>query len=264
VETKERFEVNKLVKKVLKQILESLGEWITRDNNLERLRCDFEFLKLLEEDVVGKALKFLEKSKSQFFQDLFVLTELNFKKNGFFVEFGASNGVDFSNTYLLEKEFKWSGILAEPARVWHRDLSKNRSAKIEFECVWKESGKLLKFNEVKLAALSTISEFNSRDKYSEDRKLGKSYSVKTVSLLELLERHSAPREIDYLSIDTEGSEYEILKDFDFDAYNFSIITCEHNFTSNRERIYDLLISKGFARKFKDFSGFDDWYVRKKI
>ena len=54
--------------------------------------------------------EYANKSESQIFQDLFVLNELEFKKNGFFVEIGAADGVRFSNTYLLEKYFYALGI----------------------------------------------------------------------------------------------------------------------------------------------------------
>ena len=74
------------------------------------------------------------------------------------------------------------------------------------------------------------------------------------------DKYSAPKIIDYLSIDTEGSEYEILKKFNFDKYIFSVITCEHNFTENRKKIFNLLTSKGYKRIFKDISRFDDWYI----
>lgn len=255
------------LKEFIKKLLKSLGIGVTSYANLQKLRqnssaaSDILLLKSFDNNAAGRAIHLLESSKSQFRQDLFVLSELNFKNNGFFVEFGAANGVDISNTHLLEKEFNWSGILAEPARIWHKDLKANRIAKIEFDCVWKESGKLLDFTEVDIVDLSTISEFKSKDMHSESRKPGKSYSVNTISLLDLLERHDAPRRIDYLSIDTEGSEYEILRNFDFDSYRFSVITCEHNYTSDREKIYDLLISKGYQRKFEQLSKFDDWYVR---
>jgi FkbM family methyltransferase len=225
---------------------------------------DTKFFSSLDENVIERAQFFLNKSKSQFRQDLFVLTELNFKDNGFFVELGASNGVNFSNTYLLETEFNWNGILAEPARVWHEDLSQNRRAKIDLDCVWKESGEKLNFTETDFALLSTISDFKSHDMHSKARDQGKIYTVNTVSLMDLLKRHNAPHQIDYLSIDTEGSEYEIIKDFDFDAYAISIITCEHNFTSNRKKIFDLLISKGYIRKFDHISNVDDWYIRQNI
>ena len=73
-------------------------------------------------------------------------------------------------------------------------------------------------------------------------------------------RHGAPSKIDYLSIDTEGSELEILRAFDFDKHAISVITCEHNFSSQRSEIYELLISQGFIRVFEGFSRWDDWYI----
>ena len=58
----------------------------------------------------------IKNTKSQINQDIFVLYTLNWKRNGFFVEFGATDGMDLSNTYLLEKDFGWRGILSEP--IW--------------------------------------------------------------------------------------------------------------------------------------------------
>ena len=190
-----------------------------------------------------------------------MLTETGFKKNGFFVEFGATNGVDFSNTYLLEKEFEWKGILAEPAKIWHEELEKNRQCNIEKYCVWSDSGSILDFNEVNEAELSTIAKYNNSDWAFNSRKKGNTYNVKTISLIDLLIKYNAPKIIDYLSIDTEGSEYEILRTFDFDAYQFRVITCEHNHTRIREKIYNLLTSKGYQRKYIGLSEFDDWYIK---
>jgi hypothetical protein len=51
-------------------------------------------------------------------QEWFVLTQLNFKPDGFFVDVGANDGVHHSNTFLLEKEYNWKGILADPAKIW--------------------------------------------------------------------------------------------------------------------------------------------------
>jgi FkbM family methyltransferase len=200
------------------------------------------------------------KAKSQLGQDLFVLSQFNFERDGFFVEFGATNGRDLSNTYLLEKEFGWRGILAEPAKIWHTELSLNRSARIDFNCVWKATGKTLVFNETRFPELSTIEAFNESDMHNESRDHGKSYKVSTISLLDLLRKHEAPKVIDYLSLDTEGSELEILEAFDFSQYEIKVITVEHNYTSNRDKIYDLLTSHGYARKCEEFSQFDDWYV----
>ncbi len=222
-----------------------------------------------ELDAASNFFKFIldkqNESKSQLFQDLFVLFILNEKRNGYFVEFGATNGVELNNTYLLEKAYGWSGILAEPAHCWLDDLKKNRNCSTDFRCVWQETGKLVEFNETDFAELSTINEFSNRDYQAQLRVVGKKYEVETVSLNDLLQAHAAPMEIDYLSIDTEGSEFLILKNFDFQKHNIKLITVEHNFVSpDREDIFALLASKGYTRMFTLLSEFDDWYVHKSV
>lgn len=88
-----------------------------------------------------------------------------------------------------------------------------------------------------------------------------SYSrTRRIASLCNLRHHESPREIDYLSVDTEGSEYEILAAFDFKSYDVKVITCEHNFTPQREMISELLVSNGFQRVLTDVSEWDDWYV----
>jgi FkbM family methyltransferase len=201
-------------------------------------------------------------SCSQLHQDLFVLSQLNFKTNGYFVEFGATNGITLSNTYLLEKRYNWSGIIAEPATCWHGELFKNRQCNIDTNCVWMESNKTLLFRETNTAELSTISSFSDCDSHALERQTQpKQYEVNTISLNDLLAKYNAPRVIDYLSIDTEGSEYEILKNFDFSNYSFKIITCEHNHTPSRDLIYNLLTFHGYTRVLKEVSQFDDWYIK---
>jgi FkbM family methyltransferase len=192
-------------------------------------------------------------------QDLFVLSELGFKKNGFFVEFGATNGIDISNTYLLEEDFGWTGILAEPARCWQRELSENRSAAIETKCIWRNSGDRLRFKEVSNPDLSTIESFSAADLHRDLRKTGATYEVETISLNDLLDKHAAPALVDNL-IDTEGSEYDILSACDFAKHQFAVITCEHNFTPSREQIHSLLTRNGYTRKYPEISRCDDWYV----
>lgn len=225
-----------------------------------RLR-EYEFLRSLPPDSVASFLRLLPQSRSQLIQDLFVLNELGFKQRGFFVEFGATNGLDLSNTWLLEKQFGWTGILAEPAKVWHADLRRNRNGSIDERCVWSKSGETLQFSETAVPELSTLQTFSEGDLHRASRVDQKQYKVKTVSLLDLLKEHNAPEEIDYLSVDTEGSEFPILAAFDFNAYCIRVIIVEHNFTPAREQIRDLLESRGFVRKMESLSFVDDWYVR---
>jgi FkbM family methyltransferase len=209
--------------------------------------------------------KFFPNCKGQLFQDFFVLNELGFKRNGYFVEFGANDGITDSNTYMLEKDFGWDGILAEPSHVCHLELFKNRpNVKIDINCVWKESGKQIDFLEClgRENVVSTIEQFRNQDGASERRKYGRIYPVNTISLTDLLIKHQAPQIIDYLSIDTEGSEYEILNNFDWDKYTFRIITIEHNYVVEmRNRIFELLSLHGYTRKFTEISYIDDWYVK---
>tara|TARA_B110000971_G_C19939754_1_gene468169 strand:+ start:297 stop:1049 length:753 start_codon:yes stop_codon:yes gene_type:complete len=196
---------------------------------------------------------------SQFGQDLFVLNELNFKKNGFFVEFGATNGINGSNTYLLENRFNWRGILAEPAKIFYNELNKNRKCFIETNLVWKNSKSRLLFHEDFAGGLSTIKKFIDHD--TQIRKKNKEYILETISLNDLLVKYNAPKIIDYLSIDTEGSEFNILNNFDFNKYKFRIITCEHNFTPNKNKIHKLLTKNGYVKKHSSLVSFvDDWYV----
>jgi FkbM family methyltransferase len=226
-----------------------------------RAESDLKFLNTLPTSNLVRILPLLNESNSQLRQDLFVLSETNFKKNGYYVEFGATNGIDLSNTYILERDFGWKGILAEPAKIWSASIEANRPGSfIESSCVWKESNKTLRFNETRQPELSTINFYSEIDGHFHERKSGTYYDVSTISLNDLLKKFNAPRYIDYLSIDTEGSEFEILSTFDFSEYAFRVITCEHNFTSNREKVNNLLSKNGYKRKYENISGFDDWYV----
>lgn len=264
--------VKKLTVEVCKYVFGRLGMGVTSYVNLINLQKqasaatsyhqDLEFVRTFIPTDYEWLISSLHKSRSQLRQDLFVLSEYECKRGGYFVEFGATNGIDLSNTYLLETEFSWIGILAEPAKVWQRKLKANRpNASIENMCIWKNSNTNLTFNETVVAELSTIESFSDKDLHKVTRQRGKNYNVQTISLNDLLIKHHAPKRIDYLSIDTEGSEYEILKAFNFDIFSIGIITVEHNYTPQRELIFDLLTSHGYKRKYENISAFDDWYVK---
>lgn len=261
----------------IKQILSFFNISLIRYSALEKLKSDsIELGRIsfapLEIDLIKKlnkscAVEILENwplSKSQLRQDLFVLSHFLFKKEGFFVEFGATNGVDLSNTFLMEKHFSWTGILAEPAKCWHAKLHDNRSCKIETKCVWTETGSKVSFIEADEAELSTVREYSDCDMHGANRENGFIYEVETISLYDLLKQNNAPKSIEYMSIDTEGSEYDILETFPFDEYKFGIITVEHNYSESRNKIHALLTKFGYRRIFEDISSFDDWYINPKF
>jgi FkbM family methyltransferase len=236
-----------------------------RSLNLKDSERQLQFLTMLEPKHAGAVLELFSASKSQLQQDLLVIALNGFKQNGYFVEFGATNGVDLSNTWLLANRFGWRGILGEPAKVWHQDLALNRPESIiEHLCIWKDSGSTLDFNEASSAELSTISSYSFSDLHSEARSNGKNYPVLTISINDLLSKHHAPEFIDYLSIDTEGSEFEILSSLDFSRYSFGVITCEHNFSDRRDEIYQLLKKNGYTRIMESVSMFDDWFIGPRI
>jgi FkbM family methyltransferase len=202
-------------------------------------------------------------SHAQLCQDLWVLWETGAKRNGYFVEFGATDGVSLSNTCLLEKNYGWQGILAEPFAVWHVDLAKNRSARIDHRCVWKESAQQLEFvatPDIPEYAGLSVRAFDDLHSQARSRS-GQATVVKTVSLNDLLREHAAPAHIDYLSLDTEGSELDILEGFAFSAYRIDLISVEHAFNNTKRKALQVLLERNnFARRFQNFSCWDDWYV----
>jgi FkbM family methyltransferase len=203
--------------------------------------------------------------RAQLGQDLFVLLATSYMRGGYFVEFGAADGVSLSNTVLLERSFGWNGIVAEPAKSWHRALRENRRCIVDTRCVWELSRQHLSFAEPVDALLSTISDYKDVDDHRELRRDSVTYLVETVSLNDLLEEHSAPTRIDYLSLDTEGTEFEILRTFDFDRHDVGIITVEHAYDRvRRNRVHELLRSRGYTRVLQEISLWDDWYVNRTV
>lgn len=211
-----------------------------------------------------RSIELLPQAQGQLLQDIFVLNCLGFKRSGFFVEFGATDGKTLSNTWLLEKAFDWTGILAEPAKSWHAALAQERSCSICTECVWQKTGEKLAFRETTVGEFSTIDAIRNADLHAAKRHDGITYQVETISLNDLLERYQAPPVIDYISIDTEGSEYKILECFDFDRHTFRVITVEHNYNEQRAKIRSLLEGHGYVHVLEEISRFDDWYVHADI
>jgi FkbM family methyltransferase len=198
-------------------------------------------------------------SYSQLQQDLEVIKHYNNKEGGFFIEVGASDGIELSNTYLLETKYKWKGICCEPIPARFDKLLVNRPNSICFNnAVYNQSGLTLTFsisNDNDL--LSGISNHINKFKEMVDAN-SIAIKVETLSLLDVLNMANAPSFIEYMSLDTEGSEFEILKNFDFNKYKFGLIDVEHNYIEPlRSQIKELLLSKGY--KYKGENNWDDTY-----
>ena len=205
--------------------------------------------------------------RSQLLQDAFAAFIIRDKYKKTFLEFGATDGISLSNSHMLESHFKWIGILAEPSPQWHYELKKNRpNTEILTECIWKSSGEKLDFFVSDVGVLSTLSDFKESDISSMPGntktrvKNGKTIKVDTISINDVMEKNFNGQAPSYISIDTEGSEYEILKSFDFEKYQPLVFTIEHNFTDLEAKIDQLMTSKGYSRIFRYLTSFDGWYV----
>ena len=205
--------------------------------------------------------------KSQLYQDVFASFVIGDKFDKTFFEFGATNGIDLSNSYMLETLLNWKGALSEPSPQWHSELKKNRpNANIITDCIWSESDKELDFFVSDDGVLSSLNDFKESDKISMPGntrarlKNGKIISVKTISLNQAVEKEFKFKPPSYISVDTEGSEYEILKVFDFKKFRPVVFTIEHNFTELQLKIDKLMKSNDYLRVFKKITAFDAWYI----
>ena len=247
-----------IIKELAAKVLLALGYSISNRTKRTLIK---RIWKLGQKVSKSQESKILRHSKSQLGQDILALSITGLKKPGFFVEFGAADGQALSNSHILEKHFGWSGILCEPSKSWHPALEKNRKCKIDTRCVYSASGEKISFSENYLGELSAITEYSEPNSHGLLKRTTSSYEVETISLQDLLVTHGAPKFIEFLSIDTEGSEFEILKNFDFQSFRFGAICVEHNFADTREKINSLLLANGYQQVHADLSDFDDWYVQ---
>jgi FkbM family methyltransferase len=192
-------------------------------------------------DAMALLIQTMFDTPAERFQDVFVQLYNGCKSNGYFVDFGACDGVFSSNTLMLERSFGWKGILVEPLKYWHKSLKKNRSAILDKRCVSALSGQKILLHQSARPGNSSLDAHHPYLGHVET-----SYKVESVSLLDLLNQHKAPKFIDFLSIDTEGHEYDILKDFDFDQYQFGFICVEeHEQVSAESSLKPILKAAGY-------------------
>lgn len=197
---------------------------------------------------------------SELRQDIFALFATGSKSPGFFVEFGAMDGLRASNSLLLERHHGWQGILSEPNPRYNSRLATTRQCKVDLRCVSNSTGDRVKFQTASQGGWPGM----VGHIYHEANSRGDVIDVETVSLNDLLLQHDAPDVVDYMSVDTDGSEPMIMQGFDFARHRVLIWTIEHNNESWRADILTLMEQHGYTRVLERFSGYDDWYLHKDI
>lgn len=194
-------------------------------------------------------------SYAQLKQDVSVIEMYHEKKSGYFVDIGANDGINLSNTYLLEHMFDWSGICVEPLPYRYDQLITNRPKSKCYNCAVYSVDNL----DVSFVCADLFSGISDCiDRHTQFKRYPK-IIVKTRRLDNILKECDSPRWIDYLSIDTEGSELEILKSMDFNTYSCGVIHVEHNYIEpRRSEMRQLLESYGYH--FTRENQWDDEYV----
>lgn len=195
-----------------------------------------------------------------------ILNETYFKdqKNGFFVDVGAHDGKSISSTYFLESELRWSGICIEPLERRFDELVVNRPNSICLnKAVYTKNG-TVKFLDITgyPEMLSGIEEeYNEQHKYrivNEIKQQGGGASlveVSCVTLNSVFEDYDV-QTIDYLKIDTEGSELAILQSIDFSKYDIKCIDVENNYNTDFKTFFE---EKGYKLLIKN--KIDEVYVK---
>ena len=170
-------------------------------------------------------------------QDLWVMSRLKGKRNGFFVEVGASDGVGASNTLLMERDYGWSGICIEPNPDFYEQLVKNRKCICDNSCIaWER--KQVNF---RVAGYYSGIEDELKEWHRSEWGGGEAVSRVTRLLSDVLEQYDAPSTIDYISLDIEGGEEKVIETFPFDRYQVLTMTIERS-----DAFLDEIVrSKGF-------------------
>lgn len=203
----------------------------------------------------------LKTYNSQKGQDYWVINDIfPNKKNGFFLEIGATNGIHVSNTLVLEREHGWKGICVEPSPWLYEDLIKNRNCICVNTCISDkdETVEFILADEVGgIIDNETDNSYERRStKIEQFKNEGKVVNIKAIPLEQLLAENNAPKVIDYFSLDVEGAETKILRNFDFNTYIFTALTIERP----TPELNDLLFNNGYV--FVKNVRFDTFYVHK--
>lgn len=188
------------------------------------------------------------------------------KKNGVFLDIGAHDGINKSNSYFFEKYLDWSGVCVEPIPDVFNRLKQNRKCTCINAGVSDTNGsavfwRIQGYSEM----LSGLAEnYNEQHKQRIKKELEvyggilEELTIEIMDINTLLGKNNIDH-IDYCTIDVEGSEEKILSVLDTKAIEISVLTIENNY--NSQSLRRLMKDKGY--KLHSKVDFDDVYVRKK-
>jgi len=203
-------------------------------------------------------------NKDEFIFDLFPDS-----KNSYFVDVGASDGVYGSNTFSLEKR-GWTGLCIEGHPDLINDLRENRSClisgdlvgdkkqNVEFCAQKNESHIKGYFGENRHGGFSHAWRGGSgilgnwsEEKKIESKKNSEIIQMQTTTLTEILDRHSCPKYMELLDIDTEGNDHNVLEGLDWDKYRFASILIEGNEKKTKEKLDSLgyVMAQEFSEEY---------------
>lgn len=185
---------------------------------------------------------------------------------GIFIEVGGWDGYELSNTYFMEKMRDWTGILVEPIIVRAEEANKNRWCKVVNACVGKET------KQVDFCHIQGYSEMLSaiKDSYhptynnrvlSEIQQHGQHISVYPLdcyTINDLMDKNTM-KSADYLSLDTQSSELEVLQVYNVEKNPIKVIGLDTN-SVNENEIKTWFAENGYVQYWKHGSADDYLFI----
>lgn len=205
-------------------------------------------------------------SNSQFRQDLFVLWQLQNKRHGTYVEIGGADGITHSNTLSLRRHYGWSGILVEPDPVQFQLCRQHRPAPdLVLNRAISPDGSGSDVQLIQFGQLSSVAGYHQNDVHGIHRhkELNRN-RVKTVRTIDVNSVFRMLPEIDYFSLDVEGSELDILSQISWDDVpRPRVCTIEVNDNRlNAQAITTLMVRAGYELALPEadwLTGCDLWF-----
>ena len=192
---------------------------------------------------------------SQYKQDEYLETHI-FKgyKNGIFMDIGAHDGVSLNNTLYFEKYKNWSGYNIEPIQKVYDKLITNRPNSVNINCAVSNNDGTEEFicNTGYTEMLSGLKKtYDVRHFYrleNENKQMGSTTEVIRINTkkIETICNEYNIKNINYLSIDVEGGEFEVIKSINFDKVFIDVIEFENNYNDTSIPIIQFLEEKNYV------------------